>query len=364
MADDPDNTKAAFDRNWVSATEIGKHLTQMNGGVWIPEVGDLLTQSNDGVWILALLDIRDALRGGCPAVLELDQGGQKSYASPPPGFWLPHHSLRCVNAINPSLRREDFPGRPWQWEVRAYLSPRELGELRDSEGRLLAREQVGSARPVPVFLLRAEAVKWGLWPASKSPQAVASEAPPAPGEQLQTSSAHAQNTPEQPKVPSPAHVGVTENAPGVTKKRGRPSTGKAKTGAERQRALRAARKGTKGPAAGPEESPTTPALPAGPPPSETQSNEQTPANQALGDFLSRAKRVKRRGPKRGTVDRYGKDDRALFEQMTKLIETENLTRREAAKRLDDLGKIKGRGVADSRIRRLANRYRDEIENKL
>ena len=37
------------------------------------------------------------------------------------------------------------------------------------------------------------------------------------------------------------------------------------------------------------------------------------------------KQVKRRGPKPGTIDRYGKDDRALFEQMTKLIKDENLS---------------------------------------
>ena len=71
------------------------------------------------------------------------------------------------------------------------------------------------------------------------------------------------------------------------------------------------------------------------------------------------KRVKPRGPKPGTIDRYGKDDRALFKQMSALIKNENLTLREAAKRLCD--KIKGRGTPDSRIRRVADRYRDEVK---
>jgi hypothetical protein len=72
------------------------------------------------------------------------------------------------------------------------------------------------------------------------------------------------------------------------------------------------------------------------------------------------KRAKPRGPKPGTIDRYGKDDRALFKQMSALIKNENLTFREAAKRLCD--KIKGRGTPESRIRRLADRYRNEVEN--
>jgi hypothetical protein len=65
------------------------------------------------------------------------------------------------------------------------------------------------------------------------------------------------------------------------------------------------------------------------------------------------KRTKRRGP-----DRYGKDDRALFGQMTVLGRTEQLSPQEAAYSLRD--KIKGRGSLDSRVRRLARRYRKEV----
>ena len=104
-AKDPNNTEAAFDENWASATEAGEYLTQ----------------NNFGAWVLAPVLIREALLGGCPAVLELDQGGQKSYALPPlptsdptSNFWFPPDRLRWVNALNPSMRREDFFDRPWR----------------------------------------------------------------------------------------------------------------------------------------------------------------------------------------------------------------------------------------------------------
>ena len=107
---------------------------------------------------------------------------RKVTAIPPPGFWLPPDRLRWVNGLNPSMRREDYPDRPWPWELRAYLSPSELWEFRHLDGFPLARERVSTLR---VFLRRAEAVQWGLWPALESPQAVASEEPPPreqPGE--------------------------------------------------------------------------------------------------------------------------------------------------------------------------------------
>jgi hypothetical protein len=126
-------------------------------------------QTNHGAWILALIDIREALLGGCSAVLELEQDGQKSYAIPPPRFWFPPDRLRWVNALNPSMQRKDYPDRPWPWELRAYLSPSESWEFCDLEGRPLAREKVNST--LHVFLRRAEAVKWGLLPALESPQA-------------------------------------------------------------------------------------------------------------------------------------------------------------------------------------------------
>jgi len=158
MADDPNSTKAAFDKNWVSATEVGEYVTQRYCGAWI----------------LARDDIREALLGGCPAVLELDQGGQKNYVFPPEGFWFPPDRLRWVNALNPSMRREDFFDRPWPWELRAYLSA--------SEHHIA--EQLGTSTP-RVFLRRAEAVQWGLLPA----QVVASEELPPLDKQRQASDA-------------------------------------------------------------------------------------------------------------------------------------------------------------------------------
>jgi hypothetical protein len=153
MADDPNNTKAAFDKNWASATEVGEYATQ----------------SNEGAWVLAPTIIREAILGGCPALLELDHGGQKNYAVPPDptsnptsNFWFPPDRLRWVSALNPSMRREDFFDRPWPWELRAYLSPSESWEIRDIEGRPIAQEPVKST--LRVFLHRAEAVQWGLLP--------------------------------------------------------------------------------------------------------------------------------------------------------------------------------------------------------
>jgi hypothetical protein len=192
QANDSDSTKAAFDRNWVSATKAGEYLTEIN----------------NGAWILALFDIRDALLGGCPAVLELNQGGQKSYVSPakPKEFWAPPNRPRLcwVNALDSSMRREDYPGRAWPWELRAYLSPSERGEVHDVEGHPLAREQVSSTPRV--FLRRADAVQWGLLPALESPQAAAREVPPSPDKQPDPTvgsqiPAHAQSAPEQPETP-------------------------------------------------------------------------------------------------------------------------------------------------------------------
>ena len=166
MADAPNNTKAAFDENWASATEAGEYVTQ----------------SNEGAWVLAPVRIRTALLGGCPALLELDQGGQKNYAFPPlptsdptSNFWFPPDRLRWVNALNPSMRREDFFDYPWPWELRAYLSPSEPWEFRDIDGRPLAREQVRST--LRVFLHRAEAIQWRLLPFP--PPARAEPVPPS-----------------------------------------------------------------------------------------------------------------------------------------------------------------------------------------
>jgi hypothetical protein len=70
---------------------------------------------------------------------------------------------------------------------------------------------------------------------------------------------------------------------------------------------------------------------------------------------------RRRGPKPGTIDRFGEDDRALFSDITNLKTSKNLTAQEAAKELGDSGRIRRRGSLDSAVLRLARRYRKEIE---
>ena len=76
---------------------------------------------------------------------------------------------------------------------------------------------------------------------------------------------------------------------------------------------------------------------------------QPPAPEKSG------KRRRRPGPRPGAINRFAEADRALFPEMTKLIKQQHISPREAAQRLSD--KIKGRGTIDSRIRRLATRYR-------
>jgi hypothetical protein len=66
------------------------------------------------------------------------------------------------------MERVEFHYYPWPWELRAYLWPDEPWLLRDGEGRLFRKESVSSVR---IFLLRADAIAWGLWPASETENA-------------------------------------------------------------------------------------------------------------------------------------------------------------------------------------------------
>jgi hypothetical protein len=70
---------------------------------------------------------------------------------------------------------------------------------------------------------------------------------------------------------------------------------------------------------------------------------------------------KRRGPKTGAIDRFG--DRALFEELGKLMEQRHLSYRQAAAQLYREGKVAGTGDRDSRVRRLAERYQREVLEK-
>jgi hypothetical protein len=64
----------------------------------------------------------------------------------------------------------------------------------------------------------------------------------------------------------------------------------------------------------------------------------------------------RRGPKPGTVDRYGEADRALFPELAEIIRANNLSPTAAAVRLAECGKVLGAGTPLSRAKRLVKRY--------
>jgi hypothetical protein len=88
---------------------------------------------------------------------------------------------------------------------------------------------------------------------------------------------------------------------------------------------------------------------------------QPPPKPASTKVPSAAKRRWRRGPQPGDIDRFGADDRALFPELTTLMKDMRITARQAAQKL--VLKIKGVGGEESRIRRLAKRYRTEVLEK-
>jgi len=71
-------------------------------------------------------------------------------------------------------------------------------------------------------------------------------------------------------------------------------------------------------------------------------------------------RETRRGPRRGTVDRFGEADRALFPEMKRLVDEDHKSVHAAALELASTGKIKGAGTPNSRAQRLAKLYRNEV----
>jgi hypothetical protein len=71
---------------------------------------------------------------------------------------------------------------------------------------------------------------------------------------------------------------------------------------------------------------------------------------------------RKRGPAPGTLDRYGKADRALFPELRRIMRDEQVSVAAAATRLAEQGKVTGVGAPSSRAKRLAARYRREREN--
>jgi len=65
---------------------------------------------------------------------------------------------------------------------------------------------------------------------------------------------------------------------------------------------------------------------------------------------------RRKGPAPGTVDRYGKSDRALYSVLKRLMQTRHLSANAAALQLAYDNKVAGIGSEESRARRLAGRY--------
>jgi hypothetical protein len=67
----------------------------------------------------------------------------------------------------------------------------------------------------------------------------------------------------------------------------------------------------------------------------------------------------RRGPVVGKIARYADLDRALFDEMERIMQEGSKSPAEAARDLACQGRVKGGGTPDSRARRLANLYRKE-----
>jgi hypothetical protein len=92
-----------------------------------------------------------------------------------------------------------------------------------------------------------------------------------------------------------------------------------------------------------------------PEPSEA-TREPAPASAAPAFQRSR------RGPAPGTLDRYGAADRALFDEIERIMRDDKVSITEATNRLATDGKIAGTGVPASGAKRLAARYRRERRN--
>jgi hypothetical protein len=84
--------------------------------------------------------------------------------------------------------------------------------------------------------------------------------------------------------------------------------------------------------------------------------EYVQVNKAeFSDWLSR----QRRGPKAGTIARFAGPDRELFGIIERAMREKNITLTEAVRHLDYEGKVKGRGSAESRIRRVTRLFKKE-----
>jgi hypothetical protein len=69
----------------------------------------------------------------------------------------------------------------------------------------------------------------------------------------------------------------------------------------------------------------------------------------------------RRGPRPGSVARYTQSDRAIFDDISRMIER-GISLMEAVRTLDNEQKVTGRGTPESRIRRVMRLYKKERSN--
>jgi hypothetical protein len=86
-------------------------------------------------------------------------------------------------------------------------------------------------------------------------------------------------------------------------------------------------------------------------------------NSEMMRYFPEPAEKRRRGPKPGTVDRYGEADGGLFGDIEEIMKKENNSVEAAAKMLADANRIVGTGSPDSRATRLAKRYRQDRGRK-
>jgi hypothetical protein len=73
---------------------------------------------------------------------------------------------------------------------------------------------------------------------------------------------------------------------------------------------------------------------------------------------------RRRGPAAGALARFAAADRALFGDIERTVRERNISLTEAVRDLDYKGKVKGRGTAESRIRRVTRFYKKERQQNM
>jgi hypothetical protein len=73
---------------------------------------------------------------------------------------------------------------------------------------------------------------------------------------------------------------------------------------------------------------------------------------------------RRKGPAPGTVDRYRDVDRKLYPELERIMREEHKSLTAAARQLAEAGQVAGTGTStkESRARRLAKRYQDDLSN--